>query len=182
MNCLWQTVTNLKSLTPSGKKLFETILLTMLGVLMFVSQVVMAPLPNIEIVSLLIIIIARSFGFKSFISVYIFVLCEVLLYGINDWVIMYMYVWAIFAFVIICIRKIDSTAVYALVSGIYGLLFGTLCSLVYFVVGGAEAGISYIIAGLRFDLYHMAGNIAAVVILYRPLTKAFNKIKNSYGI
>ena len=182
MSCQWQTVMKLKSFTPSGKRLFETILLTMLGVLMFISQVIMAPLPNIEIVSLLIIIITRSFGFKTFISVYIFVFCEVMLYGINDWVIMYMYVWAVLALAVICIRKIDSKAVYALVSGIYGLMFGTLCSIVYFIMGGFESGIAYIIAGLRFDLYHMAGNLAAAVILYRPLTKVFSKIKSSYGL
>lgn len=172
---------NMKSYTQSAnsnrhKKLVEVILLTLLGVLMYVSQVIMAALPNIEIVTLLIILTTRKFGYKAFVSVYIFVGCEVLTYGLSMWVINYLYVWAILWVLILIIRKIDDGIVYALIAAVYGLSFGTLCSFPYFITGGIAGGIAYIIQGFVFDLLHCAGNFVLVLLLYKPLTRVMNKI------
>ena len=145
---------------------------------MYVSQVIMASLPNIEIVSFLIILTARKFGVKSFLSIYIFVGLEVLTYGFASWVISYLYVWALFAFVICLIRKVDNRLVYTLVSGIFGLLFGTLCSPVEIFMGGldsADKWISYIISGLGFDFLHCFGNALLTFLLYKPLSKVLDK-------
>ena len=60
---------------------------------MYVSQVIMASLPNIEIVSLFVILITRKFGIRALYSIYIFVACEVFTYGISMWVINYFYPW-----------------------------------------------------------------------------------------
>lgn len=135
----------------------------------------MASLPNIEIVSFLIILTARKFGVKSFISVYIFVGLEVLTYGFAEWVISYLYVWALFALLICFIRKVDNRLVFTLVSGIFGLLFGVLCSPVAFAMGGFGYGISWIISGLGFDFLHCLGNVLLTFLLYKPLTKVLEK-------
>ena len=170
-------VINMKSLTQLTKKrLINSILLTMFGVLMYVSQVVMASLPNIEIVSLFIIMVTRKFGVKAFLSVYIFVGLEILTYGFSMWVINYLYVWAILVLIILCFRKIDNAYIYAVISAIFGLFFGVFCSMPYFITGGIPMGISYIISGLGFDIAHCLGNMVLVSILYKPLTKVMNKI------
>ena len=167
----------MKSLTQSTKNgLINSIILTMFGVLMYVSQVVMASLPNIEIVSLLIILVTRKFGVKAFLSVYIFVGLEILTYGFSMWVINYLYVWTILLLIILCFRKIDNAYLYAVISAIYGLLFGTLCSIPYFIMGGISMGISYIISGVGFDIAHCIGNFVLIVLLYKPLSKVINKI------
>lgn len=168
-------VMNLKSHTPSVK-LREILVLTLLGVLMYVSQVVMSQLPNIEIVSLLIILITRKFKVRALCAVYVFVGLEVLTYGLSLWVVNYLYVWAILCLIVCIVRKIDNTIVYALISSVYGLLFGTLCSIPYFFIGGFSYGIAYIASGLTFDLLHCGGNFLSCLILYRPLTKVMNKI------
>lgn len=142
---------------------------------MYVSQVIMASLPNIELVSFLIILTARKFGVKSFASVYIFVALEILTYGIHIWNICYMYVWAILVFVVCLVRKKDSVILFALISGIFGLLFGTLCSPVAFFTGGFGYGISWIISGLWFDLLHCFGNALSTFLLYKPLSKVLDK-------
>ena len=54
-----------------------------LGALTFALQVAMAPLPNIEPVSLLVMIFAVVFGWKSLYPVYVFVVMEILFYGIK---------------------------------------------------------------------------------------------------
>lgn len=142
---------------------------------MYVSQVIMASLPNIEIVSLLIILVTQKFGLKALYSVYIFVVCEVLTYGIHIWVINYMYIWAILCITVSFIRAIDNAVIFGLVAAIYGLLFGTLCSIPYFITGGVTMGITYIISGFWFDLVHCVANLILTVILYPPLKRVMDK-------
>lgn len=168
-------VTVLKSHTHLHK-LRILLVLTLLGVLMYVSQVLMASLPNIELVSFLIIITARKYGFKSLISVYIFVFLEVVTYGLAQWVISYLYVWAILAVVASIIKKVDNVIVYTLVSGLFGFLFGVLCSPVSFAVGGFGYGIAWILSGLWFDFLHGCGNLVLTFLLYKPIMKALQKV------
>lgn len=170
-------VTNLKSQTRL-LKLVELIILIFMGVLMYVSQVIMAPLPNIELVSFLTILVARRFGFKSFVAVYVFAFLEIMTYGIAIWNVMYLYVWAILALVVILFRKIDNVILYTIISGIFGIAFGTLCSIPYFITGGVSMGVAWIISGFSFDIPHCIGNVILTAILYIPITKAFNYILN----
>ena len=156
----------------------ELIILVFMGGLMYVSQVIMASLPNIELVSFLIIIVTRRFGFKSLISVYIFTFLEIMTYGIHIWNIMYLYVWAILALVVIIFRKIDNVILYTVISGLFGILFGTLCSIPYFITGGISMGVAWIISGFSFDIPHCIGNVVLTAILYIPITKAYNYILN----
>jgi energy-coupling factor transport system substrate-specific component len=135
----------------------------------------MASLPNIELVSFLIILTTRKFGIKSLWSVYIFVFLEVITYGFEIWVICYLYVWAILVFLVMPIRTQDSVILYTLISSVFGFLFGTLCSVPYFITGGIAAGVSFIVGGIIFDIYHGVGNFILMFILYKPVTKAFNK-------
>ena len=171
-------VTVLKSHT-RRHKLFITILLALFGVLMYVSQVIMATLPNIELVSFLIILTTRKFGIKSLWSVYIFVILEILTYGLELWVVCYLYVWAILVFIILLVRKYDSVILYTLICSIFGFLFGTLCSVPYFVTGGIAGGIAWIVSGIvsLFDIYHGVGDFLITFILYKPINKVFSKIK-----
>ena len=147
---------------------------------MYVSQVLMSSLPNIEIVSLFIIIITRKFGLRAICSVYIFVVCEIFTYGFSMWVINYLYVWAILFIGVLILRKIDNVWVYAVLSAIYGMLFGTFCSVPYFIIGGISGGIGYIISGFWFDILHAVGNFIAAVILYKPLTKVMDKLPEAF--
>ena len=57
----------------------------MLGALTFGAKVAMSSLPNIEPVSLLVMLFAVVFGWKALYPMYLYVLMEILLYGINLW-------------------------------------------------------------------------------------------------
>ncbi len=165
---------NLKS-NARRLKLRELLTLIILGVLMFVTKWIMDPLPNIELVSFLIIITARYYGVKSLISVYTFVLSQILLYPMGDWLVGYLYIWAIFTVIICLIRKIDSAFVFALVSGIFGLSFDILMFPVYFIEGGFAFALGKIISGAVFSLIHGGGNFVLALILYKPIVKAADK-------
>ncbi len=155
----------------------ELLTLTMLGALLALGQWVMQGLPNIEPVSLLLMVYAYKFGYKTLISTYVFVGLELLLFGFNIWNIMYLYVWAILVLAVIPFRKIRKSWLFALLSGIFGISFGALCSVPYFFAMGPAFAFSWIVSGLTFDVMHGVGNFALALVLYIPLTKAMDKIK-----
>lgn len=145
---------------------------------MVVTQVALAFLPNIELVSLLVIVYTIVLGKKVFFSIYIFVLAEGLIYGFGLWFINYFYVWAILAVAVLLLRKIGNTVVWVIVSGAFGLLFGSLCAIPYLFMGGIGAAVAYWVNGIIFDLMHCGGNLLAGALLLKP---CLTVVKKLYG-
>ncbi len=171
---------NLRRFTQSDKKrinLYELVFLSVMAALMVVSQVVLSALPNIELVTLLVILTAHRFGVRAMYPVYVFVIAEGLIYGIHMWWFSYLYIWAILVFAVCLLRKNSNAIVYTIIAAVYGLLFGTFSSLPYFITGGLSAGVAYIISGLTFDLLHFIGNTVSVALLFAPLNKVLDKYK-----
>ena len=69
------------------ERLRDLLVLVMLAPLLTARKMVLASLYNIELVSLMIMVITYKFGIKALIPVYIFSVTEVLIYGINIWII-----------------------------------------------------------------------------------------------
>lgn len=61
--------------------IMEIVSMGMMTAILFAAQVLMGFLPNIEIVSLLIVLYAMVYGKKVFFIIYTFVLLEGLFYG-----------------------------------------------------------------------------------------------------
>ena len=172
MPCLsWYTPLDKKTLT-----LREVALFGILAALTFGLKVAMSFLPNIEPVSLLVMLYAVIFGRKSVFPLYLYVVMEILFYGIQLWNINYLYVWTILALVAWILRKQNSPLVWALVSGIFGLLFGLLCAPVYLFSGGVAFAISWWASGIPFDVMHCAGNFAMALVLFVPLRRLLTKL------
>lgn len=165
----------MKRSTPSALKIRELTILALFAALMVALQVAMSFLANIEPVTLLIILMTVHMGWKALFSVGVFVLLEGLIYGFGIWWFNYLYVWAILVCVVMALRRHASPLLWAIVAGIYGLLFGTLCSIPYFVTGGWAAGVSYIIAGIPYDIPHCIGNVVMLALLYQPLDKVLSR-------
>lgn len=162
----------------NGLSLGETVLFGMLGALTFALQVVMAPLPNIEPVSLLVMLFAVTFGWKSLYCVYTFVIMEVLFHGIGLWNINYLYIWTILAVAAIFLRNMEPALGWALLSGVFGLAFGALCGIVDIFIGGFGYAAAKWVSGIPFDLLHCGGNFAIALILWKPLRTLLDKLKN----
>ena len=156
-------------------KVYELALMGVLTALLFMGQVFMSFLPNIEIVSLLIILYTVFFGKKVFLMIYCFVFLEGFLYGFGMWFFNYLYVWTILALVCLPLRKNRSAAFWSVISGFFGLFFGTLCTLPYLIIGGTAAAFSYWISGLGFDLTHCIGNVVLCLVLFKPLYSLLEK-------
>ena len=158
----------------------ETVLYGMLGALTFALQVAMAPLPNIEPVSLLVMLFAVIFGWKSLYSVYTFVVMEILFHGIGLWNINYLYIWTILAVAAILLRKMEGAFGWALLSGIFGLAFGALCGIVDLFIGGFGYAAAKWVSGIPFDLLHCAGNFALALILWKPLKNLLERLTKQF--
>ena len=148
----------------------------MLAALTFALQVVMGPLPNIEPVSLLVILFAVTFGWKALYPVYIFVVMEILFYGFSVWNVYYLYVWTILAVAAILMRKQQSPLVWALLSGVFGLVFGALCGVVDIFIGGFGYAAAKWVSGIPFDLLHCGGNFVIALVMFDPLRKLLDNL------
>ena len=62
----------------------------LLGALLTVTKLALAWLPNIEPVSLLILVYAAVLGRRAFGAVFVFVVLEVMLWGLNLWTLNYL--------------------------------------------------------------------------------------------
>ena len=148
-----------------------------LGALTFGAKVAMSGLPNIEPVSLMVMLFAVVFGWKGLYPVYLYVVMEILLYGINLWNINYLYVWLILLLLAQAMRRLQNPLWWAGLSGLFGLAFGLLCSPVYMVtMNSVSYGIRWWLAGLPFDITHAIGNFVIAVVLFVPLRKLLTRL------
>ena len=147
----------------------EIALFGMLGTMMYAAKVAMAALPNIEPVSLLVMLLAVCLGWRGLFSVYLYVFLEYALWGIDLWSACYVYVWLILFVMARGMRRMRSPLGWAILSGSFGLLFGMLCAPVYLLTGGWSAAISWWIAGIPMDLIHGISNFVIALILFEPL-------------
>ena len=147
-----------------------------LGALTFGAKVAMSGLPNIEPVSLMVMLFAVVFGWKGLYPVYLYVIMEVMLYGINLWNINYLYIWAILFALAIFMKKMRHPIWWALLSGVFGIAFGLLCSPVYMAIGGFDYGIRWWLSGLAFDVPHAIGNFVIALVLFLPLRKLLTNL------
>lgn len=155
----------------------ELVLFGILGSMTFGAKVAMMGLPNIEPVSLMIMLFAVSFGKKAVYPIYTYVLLEFVLYGINIWSVNYLYIWLILAGAAWSLRDMRSPLGWAVLSGAFGLLFGALCAPVYLFSGGALFALNWWLSGIPYDLLHCAGNFALALVLFVPLRKLLERLQ-----
>lgn len=163
----------------------------MIGMMVAVIEVcktALSFLPNIELTTFWLIMFTLFFGRKIVFVVPVFILLEAFVYGFNDWVIMYLYIWPLLVWLAWVFRKQESAWFWSIFSGVFGLVFGILCSLTYFAFGLADGGIrgglhiavAKWISGIPFDIVHCVGNFVLMLLLYQPIRKLMKKVKKWY--
>lgn len=157
------------------------VLFGILGALTFAAKYVMSFLPNIEPVSLMVMLFAVIFGKKWVYPVYLYVAMEILFYGINLWNINYLYVWAVLAAGALCLRQMRHPLGWAVLSGVFGLAFGALCGIVDVFLGGFSYAVTKWISGIPFDIAHCAGNFVIALIMFAPLRNLLEKLYSRMG-
>lgn len=154
----------------------QTALFGVLGALTFGAKVAMAALPNIEPVSLMVMLFMVVFGWKGLYPLYLYVLLEILIYGIQLWNVNYLYVWLFLALGAMAMRRLRNPIWWALLSGLFGLAFGLLCCPVYGISGGLSYALRWWLAGLPYDYVHAVGNFCIALVLFVPLRNLSEKL------
>ncbi|MDR1619222.1 MAG: hypothetical protein LBS18_00945 [Clostridiales bacterium] len=146
------------------------------GALLITVQVSLAFLPNIELVSLLLVIFTLHLHAYVLAPLAVFIVVEGLLYGFGIWWAHYLYVWPLWVLFILANRNKRSAAFWALAGGAFGLAFGALCALTYLFTGGVHTAMAYFISGIPFDIAHCAGNVITALVLFRPLMRLGDRL------
>ena len=159
------------------------------GALLFISQIVAAPLPNVELVSLFIIVWTRVYRYGALPGIGVFILLEGLYYGFGIWWEAYLYSWFILWGLTMLIPRgkenvhpLAAAAGWAFLSGLFGLSFGTLSSLSWLIRGGPSTALAYIVAGIPFDIAHGVANFVLAFLLAVPLIRLLSKLKAQTGL
>jgi len=154
----------------------EITLFGMLGALTFGLKFAMSGLPNIHPVALLVMLFAVTFGIKCLFPIYVYVAMELLLFGVGDWSLMYLYLWALLALLAWCMRKVQDPLAWALLAGIFGLFFEVMGSPVYMLFGGFSYAVAKCVSGIMFSIYHCIGNFSITLLLFAPLRKLLERL------
>lgn len=92
-------------------------LFSVLGTMMFAGKMVMAHIPNVEPVSLLVMLLAVCCGWRGLYAVAVYVLLEILVWGVNLWALSYLYVWALLFVAARLLWRMESSLSWGLLSG-----------------------------------------------------------------
>lgn len=154
----------------------EICLYGLLGALMFALKFAMSSLPNIEPVSLLLISFAVTFGVKAIYPLLVYIILEMLIYGFGFWSVGYLYIWPVLVIATLLINKvINNSFIWAVVSGLFGLIFGALYIPLYIISGGFTFAITWWVSGLPYDFIHCVSNFILCLILFKPITNVLLK-------
>ena len=156
--------------------LFEVALFGILGGLTFAAKFVMAALPNIEPSSLMVMLFAVVFGWKGLFPTYVYVALEILVNGINVWNIPYLYAWLVLFVAARLMRNVTSRLAWAMLSGVFGLIYGVLFLPTTWILSGFESGLAWWISGIPYDIIHCVSNFVIALLLFVPLRKLLNKL------
>lgn len=161
------------------------VLVAVIASLLTVSKLAVSFIPNVEPVTLLIMIFASTLGIAYILpSVLVFCSIELLLYGIASWSILYFVYWPLLAIVSSYLLRNKNIVLAITISIVFSILFGVLsacCDTLVCVFNLssdelAEYFVAYYLRGLYFDLIHVVSNAIIILVLYMPLCSVMKKI------
>ncbi len=81
--------------------------IALLSAILYVSKVALEFLPNIELVSLLVVLYSLVFGWETIFIVTVFNLFELIQWGFGTWWFSYLYVWPLLCVITMLLKKAD---------------------------------------------------------------------------
>ncbi len=166
------------------QQLADLIVLTMLGVIMFISKYLTEALPNVHFLGMLTMTYTLVYRKKALIPIYVFVMLIGIFNGFALWWIPYLYIWTILWGITMLLPKKMSKKitipVYAVVCALHGLSYGTLYAPAQAIMFGYDfkTMLAWIGAGFYFDILHAIGNFALGFLII-PLSEALQKFHKS---
>ena len=175
------------SLSTRSKKipLRQLIIFSLLGVIMLLSKLVMEALPNIHLLGVLTITYTLVYRWRALIPIYVYVILNGLLSGFNAWWVPYLYIWTLlWAITMLLPRRMPkwlACIIYPTLCALHGIAFGVLYAPAQAIMFGLnfQETLTWIAAGLPFDIIHSVGNFAVGLLIY-PLSEVIRKLENRH--
>lgn len=147
----------------------QWVLIAMLASILVISKEILAFLPNMELVTFLLIVYTYTLPISMvyWITI-IFCFIQIILYGIGLWTPMYFILWPLLVFVTNLLKNtLTNETRLAIYSGIFGLCFGFMTSIPYFLIN-FNYGWAGFLRGIPYDLIHCISNYLIILVLYKP--------------
>ena len=159
-------------------------LIAILSASLTAGKFVLSVVPNVEIVTFLMILYTVLFGYKrTLMVVAVFVTTEILIYGFGTWLLGYYILWPTLVILThIISRTLKSEYGYAILSAIYGFTFGLFFALFESLFYGISYAIPYWISGIPFDIVHGTSNFIIMLVLYKPMVKTIGFAKEKLHV
>jgi energy-coupling factor transport system substrate-specific component len=174
---------------PSPAEIMPIVVLSAAAV---VGRVILAPLPNFQPVSALVIFTGLYFGRRSgYLTGAFTALISNMILGQGMWTPWQMYAWGVMGFVCGLLsekgllspdRKIGIYAYGIIASFLYGLLLDS-----WFIVGfvydmNIESALAAYGAGIAMNISHVSATVLFLALTLGPLGKKIERVKTKYGI
>lgn len=152
--------------------------IALLSAILYVSKAALEAFPNVELISLLVIIYTLVFGAETFLTITVFNLFELVQWGFGSWWISYLYVWPLLCLSVLLLKKLvkEEFLIWSVVAGCFGLIFGGLFAIAYLPIDSSYA-LAYWISGLPWDVWHGVWNFILAAVLGKPLYKILLMLK-----
>lgn len=160
----------------------------MLAALMYASKIIMDLAPNIHLIGVFVIAITVVYRKKALYPIYIFVLLTGLLNGFSAWWVPYTYIWTVLWAVTMLLPKqklsrMPKTAqplIYMVICSLHGFCYGLLYAPAQAILFGLsfEGMVSWILAGLPFDLIHGVSNFFCGMLVM-PIVSTLRMAENT---
>lgn len=157
--------------------------IALLAAILYISQVLLAFIANVELVSMLTILFTMVFGKEALLIVTVFNFLELIHYGPGLWVVSYFYTWPVLVLLTLLVKKIfkEEFILWSIFSGLFGLLFGAFFAIAYLPVDRTYA-LTYWIQGLPWDVWHAAANFVIMLVLGKPAYQVLRRLKQQTDV
>lgn len=167
-------------------KLKDIVILSMLASLMYVGDIALEWLPNIHLVGVLIVATTAVYRKYALLPIYVYVLLQGVVGGFSLWWIPYLYIWTVlWGMVMLVPQKLPEKVkyiIYIALCSLHGFLFGVIYAPAQALMFGLDfkGMLTWIAAGLYFDMIHGIGNFILGTFLIYPIIKVL-KFADKYA-
>ncbi len=158
------------------------VIAALMATILVVSKYALDAVPNIELVSLFVIIYALEMPKLALPAISGYMLLYGLMNGFGLWWFPQVYIWPLLYLIVRVFHKIDNIWFWAVISGFFGLFYGALYAISYLFTTGIYGALTWWLAGIPFDLLHCAGNFVTCIVLMKPLRAIIKKCMASINI
>lgn len=168
----------------------KVVLIALFGALLSTLKLLLSFLPNIEIITLLIVAFTYVFGIAlSMGATLVFCLLEILIWGFNpSWLISYLLHWPTVVMVSFLLKKskINRPVFIAITLSVITALFGIQSTFIYMLTGGGikanffDRFIALYLSGIKFYIVHIASCFVSILFGFKPFIQMLTKLGKMY--